>query len=199
MEEFKRGRIPSVDRVKENYKMIRNSGSSSSGKLLSLLELERHAEGAVRIKQELHLQKMTTGWYSQTWVKEQRHWHVGRTVINNPTYLRIIVTPVTSSCCVNLTISRGHMTSRQCHIQKSNAKDAEQRTDPEKQKDTQNTSLLSFTASILNLCPNEKFFLQIPKTEFYQQLYHYAVISIHIYSCYGLNCVPSPSQNILKP
>ena len=55
MEEFKRGRIPSVDRVKENYKMIRNSGSSSSGKLLSLLELERHAEGAVRIKQELHL------------------------------------------------------------------------------------------------------------------------------------------------
>lgn len=56
MEEFKRGRITSVDRVKENYKMmIRNSRSRSNGKLLSLLELKRHAEGAIRIKQELHL------------------------------------------------------------------------------------------------------------------------------------------------
>ena len=56
MEEFKGGRITSVDRVKENYKrMIKNSGSNSSGKLLSLLELKRHDEGPVRIKQELYL------------------------------------------------------------------------------------------------------------------------------------------------
>ena len=54
MEEFKG--LTSMDRVKENYKtMVRNSGSSSNGKLSLLLELMRHAEGAIRIKQELYL------------------------------------------------------------------------------------------------------------------------------------------------
>lgn len=56
MEEFKGGRITSMDRVKGHYEMMTwNSGSSSYVKLLSLLELKRHADGSIRIKQEPYL------------------------------------------------------------------------------------------------------------------------------------------------
>lgn len=74
----------------------------------------------------------------------------------------------------------------------------EQVMDLEKQTYTQSSLPIFLTASTFQLCPDKIFFLSPRDTQSYQLLFHYALMSNHIYSCYGLNCIPFPPQNILK-